>query len=157
MPNTLPKACQRCGRPTENGWYCEKCTPAKQTERREDNTYRQVKDPIFKLYKQQRWLNFVTQLKANGNIFCQRIVDGVRSSCDDYPPLNKPTAKRSAVCGPQEHSQGMSRTPSTRRGRHGRPRVCANPNDTVVRRTCSLRLVPTTRRKGKTRVPALDM
>jgi hypothetical protein len=35
-------------------------------------------DPIWKLYKHARWPHFVTQLKSNGNIFCQRIVDDTR-------------------------------------------------------------------------------
>jgi hypothetical protein len=50
---------------------------------RKRNADRMRNDPVNALYRNQRWPRFKLQLEANGNVFCQRIVDGLR--CDYRP------------------------------------------------------------------------
>jgi hypothetical protein len=79
MPSLPPRGCQGCRRPVDrHGWYCSACVGKLQSNQRDDNAARMRNDPIWKLYRHPRWPKFVVQLKSNGNLFCQRIVDGVR-------------------------------------------------------------------------------
>ena len=78
MP-TITTTCQDCRRnPAEpRSTRCADCAAKHKATTARYNSQRMA-DPVWKLYQCAAWDNFRKVMRANGNIFCQRIEDGIR-------------------------------------------------------------------------------
>jgi len=79
MPIAPPRACLTCRKPAEDrSDYCKEHKPDVKARENQRNADRTVNDPTFGWYKRNAWVRFKKAHTQNGNVRCQRLVDGVQ-------------------------------------------------------------------------------